>query len=169
MKIKVVKNIDNRFTITRELNEPEKKQYNELCGLLAMPHSQRVEQILEENGWFWSNEVLYTTDWNTLLDVLAQVKEVVKSTETMDPPIFSEKEIREMVMDCGRVFIDFIYNDECYSCHYCKELDIFVIYKCYGKTMTTGSMIYIGYSHGYIDLRIVAEYIEYYNKNGVPK
>lgn len=77
-------------------------------------------------------------------------------------PIFNESEVDKIIKKCGKQYVEFIYNDEYYCVLYCEQLDVFIVYKGFGKTMTTDTMDYIGYGHGIIDFKFVIELIEEY-------
>lgn len=77
--IEVLSKVDNIFVVRVQLNEEEQEQYDELCMLLLSNSStEEIEEVLYDNGWFWSNDVLYTSDWNSLIDVLDTIRELVK-------------------------------------------------------------------------------------------
>jgi len=66
------------ITFSVELTEEEASDYIELDELLVNNDLDELLDLLSDNGWSYSDDVLVTFNWLSLKDVLQQAREIVE-------------------------------------------------------------------------------------------
>jgi len=76
---------ERQITIQVTLEPQEYNEYEELRELVLNHQNHDTElgrtisDILCDNGWSWSNNILMTHDWNTMTDVLNCIRMEVRN------------------------------------------------------------------------------------------